>query len=53
VAQLRYDPGSGAWSLYWRDRNDRWHPYPYLAPNRDIGPLLGEIDRDPTCIFWG
>ena len=53
VAQLRYDPGAGAWSLYWRDRNERWYPYPDATPSRDVGPLLDEIDRDPTCIFWG
>lgn len=53
VAQLRYDAGVGAWSLYWRDRNERWHPYRFATASRDVGPLLDEIDRDPTGIFWG
>lgn len=30
------------WILYWRDRNQP-----------EILTLLGEVDRDPTCIFWG
>jgi len=24
-----------------------------LAPSPSIEDLLAEIDRDPTCIFWG
>jgi hypothetical protein len=53
IAQLRYDPGTGTWSLYWRDRNERWHRYRAATRRRDVGPLLDEIDRDPTGIFWG
>lgn len=53
VAQLRYDPETGAWSLYCRDRNERWFPYFDIKPSRDVGPLLAEIDADPTGIFWG
>jgi hypothetical protein len=39
--------------LYWRDRNLRFHIYDLLAPSRRVEDLLTEIDRDPTCIFWG
>jgi len=53
IAQLRYDGAPRTWSLYWRDSNDRWHPYSGLKPSRNIGPLLSEIDADPTGIFWG
>jgi len=41
------------WTLYWRDRNQRWHKYDLIAPSPDILTLLDEVDRDPTCIFWG
>ncbi|MGO9079707.1 MAG: DUF3024 domain-containing protein [Streptosporangiaceae bacterium] len=27
VARLRYTKGTGRWSLYWRDRNLRFHIY--------------------------
>lgn len=27
VAQFRYDPENGTWSLYCADRNSRWHAY--------------------------
>ena len=53
IAQVRYDPTSTAWTLYWRDRNLRWHPYDRIGPASHIDPLLAEIDADPTAIFWG
>ena len=53
IAQLRYDPGSSAWSLCCCDRNGRWFLYDDVGPAPDVGPLLAEIADDPTCIFWG
>jgi hypothetical protein len=53
IAQLRFDPTSVAWRLFWRDRNLRWHLYDRIAPVSQIDPLLAEIDADPTAIFWG
>jgi len=53
VAQFRYDPESKKWTLYWRDRNSRWHKYDQLVPNEDFDVLLHEVERDPTGIFWG
>lgn len=53
IAQLRYEPVASTWSLYWRDRNERWHIYSDTAPSRDVAPLLAEIDDDPSGIFWG
>lgn len=54
-AQVRWRPDSSDWSLHWADRNSRWHPY---DPDGfhvlgTAAELLGEIDRDPTCIFKG
>jgi hypothetical protein len=53
IAQLRYDPTTTEWTLYWRDRNLRWHRYDRIAPVSHVDPLLAEIDADPTAIFWG
>lgn len=52
VAQLRYDPECHLWSLFWADRNSRWHRYDEQEPG-SVDRLLEEIDDDPTCIFWG
>ena len=53
IARLRYTQATRMWTLYWRDRNLRFHRYDQLEPSRDIDDLLTEIDRDPTAIFWG
>ena len=53
VARLRYTAADKSWTLYWRDRNLRFHLYGRLAASNRIDDLLSEIDRDPTCIFWG
>lgn len=55
VAQMRYRPPTGDWSLHWADRNERWHVYDAHGP-AFVGTaveLLAEIDDDPTCIFKG
>ncbi|HZA20967.1 MAG TPA: DUF3024 domain-containing protein [Actinomycetota bacterium] len=53
VARLRYMRSRRAWTLYWPDRNSKFHVYELIQPTADIGALLDEIDRDPTSIFWG
>lgn len=50
---LRYTTAGKSWTLYWRDRNLRFHSYDLLTPSRRVEDLLTEIDRHPTCIFWG
>ena len=53
IAQLRYEPTSTRWTLYWVDRNSRRHRYDDLEPTSNLCALINEIDRDPTCIFFG
>ena len=53
VAQFRYDPAAALWTLYWADRNSRWHVYHDIEPSTDIQALLDEVEADPTGIFWG
>lgn len=53
IARLRYSAGEKSWTLYWRDRNLRFHLYDQMAPARHVEDLLTELDRDPACIFWG
>ena len=53
IARLRYVKTTGVWSLYWRDRNLRFHAYDRVPPTASVEELLTELDRDPTAIFWG
>lgn len=53
IARLRYTKSRNRWSLYWRDRNLKFHEYDLVDPSPDVQDLLDEIDRDPTSIFWG
>jgi hypothetical protein len=53
IARLRYTKISTSWTLYWRDRNLRFHEYGLTPPATNVAELLAEIDRDPTAIFWG
>jgi hypothetical protein len=53
IARLRYTAADKSWTLYWRDRNLRFHLYDLHAPSTRVDDLLTEIDRDPTSIFWG
>jgi hypothetical protein len=52
IAQLRYDAEHKHWTLYYADRNSRWHRYDLIDPGT-VDQLLEEIDSDPTGIFWG
>lgn len=53
IARLRYTATTKSWTLYWRDRNLRFHRYDSIAASPHVEHLLAEIDRDPTGIFWG
>jgi DUF3024 family protein len=53
IAQLRYDTAAGIWTMYWADRNRRWHRYDDLDPTPQLDDLLKEIDEDPLSMFWG
>jgi hypothetical protein len=53
VARFRYTRRDQLWRLYWRDRNLRWRLYDLVPPSHDLGPLIAELEADPTCIFWG
>jgi hypothetical protein len=53
IARLRFTRATATWSLYWRDRNLRFHEYDLAPPSVHVDDLLNELSRDPTCIFWG
>jgi DUF3024 family protein len=53
VAQFRRNRETKHWTLYCADRNSRWHHYQGVRATKTLKPLLAEVDRDPTGIFWG
>lgn len=53
VAQFRFDIENGQWSLYYADRNSRWHRYDPVKPSSSLEQLLKAIDDDPSGIFFG
>jgi len=53
VAQFRFDPDDKVWTLYCCDRNSKWHLYQGRRPSKTFDPLLKEVDKDPSGIFWG
>jgi hypothetical protein len=52
-ARMKYDETTKAWTLYWFDRNSKAHIYDLIDPHQPIQRILGEIESDPTAIFWG
>src|SRR3954468_14794203 len=49
IARLRYVKGTGLWSLYWHDRNLRFHEYDRMPSSPSVEDLLTEVDSDPTA----
>lgn len=53
VARLRYTATNGQWSLYWRDRNLKFHEYKRTHPTENVQSLLDYLDSGADPIFWG
>jgi hypothetical protein len=53
IAQFRYNESEGTWTLYYSDRNEKWHIYMDIDSSNDLSDLLQEVDDDPTGIFFG
>jgi hypothetical protein len=51
IAQLRYNPVALSRTLYWPDRNTRWHLGDFIKLG-SVDDLLAEIEKDPLGIFW-
>ena|ERR1700739_2708624 len=50
IARLHYTKTTGLWTLYWRDRNLKYHRYDPLDPDHKIQDLLDYLDdrADPS-----
>lgn len=52
IARLRYTKSTKLWSLYWRDRNLKFHAYD-IAPSLLVDDLLDYIENSADPIFFG
>ena len=53
IARLHYTKTTRLWTLYWRDRNLKYHRYHPLDPSPRIQDLLDYLDHRADPIFWG
>lgn len=52
VAQFRFNHQDKKWTLYWPDRDSKWHKYEFIESSKRFETLLKEVREDPTGIFW-
>ena len=53
IARLHFTKSTGLWTLYWRDRNLKYHRYDPLQPSPRVQDLLDYLDDRADPIFWG
>jgi hypothetical protein len=53
ICRFRYTKVRKQWSLYWRDRNLKFHEYDLVAPTPHLGELIEYVANDRSGIFWG
>jgi hypothetical protein len=53
IARLHHTKTTGLWTLYWRDRNLKFHRYQPLDPSPRVRELLDYLDKHADPIFWG
>ncbi|WP_168914797.1 DUF3024 domain-containing protein [Microcella flavibacter] len=53
IARLRYTGTTAQWSIYWCDRNGRFHLYEYTRPTTRVQHLLEYLADSGDPIFFG
>lgn len=53
IARLSYASSTGLWTIYWRDRNLKFHQYDRKQPTTNVQALLDFIADSGDPIFWG
>lgn len=53
IAKFRFTKRTGLWSLYCQFSDLKWHGYEPLPHAASLAVLIAEVERDPTCIFFG
>ena len=53
IARLRFNRSTRQWTIYWRDRNLKFHIYDRKRPTKNVQSLLDYIGSGEDAIFWG
>jgi hypothetical protein len=53
IAKFTFVKASGRWRLFCMFRDLKWRAYEPLPDAPTLAPLVAEVKRDPTHIFWG
>jgi len=53
ICRFRYTKSQRQWSLYWPDRNQKFHLHKSAEPTPHLIELIQVVCEDETGIFWG
>jgi hypothetical protein len=53
ICRFRYTKVRKQWSLYWRDRNLKFHEYDLVEPTPHLDELIEYVKNDRSGLFWG
>ncbi len=53
VAKMTYIKSRKVWKLYWMRSDCKWHAYPPAPEHQSIESVIGALDEDSNCCFWG
>jgi hypothetical protein len=53
LAKLTYVKSENIWKLYWKRASGKWVLYEPKGSAKDLGVLVGEIDKDTHGCFFG
>ena len=53
AAKFRYSVTKNVWTLFWADRNEKWHRISSAKASAKIEDLLAAVIADPSGVFWG
>lgn len=53
ICRFRYTKTRRQWTLYWRDRNLKFHEYDLVEPTPHLDDLIDYVANDRSGLFWG
>ena len=53
IAKLKFIGTKKVWNLYWKRASGKWELYGPAKDNNDLASLIGVIQQDVNCCFFG